>query len=187
MGRNSSGEPAPVIVFDAGIGVVPLEPNAREANVDRVARLAASFKGVRTRFMIPRPVLRHALALAEAGRLADPGEPDGFVRFQIMPVDTPAGIAFAEVTRDVLDTLDQTGGLPDPGAAEASDRQIVALARPDGVEFVFCDEADVRSLARRIRRDVIGLAGIPLPPDDPRYGLFDIYNAAPWLSAPLLA
>jgi hypothetical protein len=176
-----------MIVFDAGIGVVPLDPNAPQSAGDRVARLAAGFAGVRTPVMIPRPVLRHALALAEVGRLADPAEPDGFVRFQIMPVDTPAGIAFAEVTRDVLDTLDQAGGRPGPGAAEASDRQIVALARPDGVEFIFCDEADVRSLASRIRRDVIGLAGIPLPPDDPGYGLFDIYTAAPWLSAPLLA
>jgi hypothetical protein len=176
-----------MIVFAAGIGVVPLDPNAPRSAGDRVARLAAGFAGMRAPIMIPRPVLRHVLALAEAGRLTEPGDPEGFVRFQIMPVDTPAGIAFAEATRDVLDTLDQTGGMPAPRAGEESDRQIVALARPDGVEFVVCDEADVRSLASRIRRDVIGLAGIPLPPDDPGYGLFDIYTAAPWLSVPLLA
>ena len=176
-----------MIVFDAGIRVVPLDPNAPRSVEDRVMRLAASFRGVRTRVMIPRPVLREALLqTGEAGAPAPP-EPAGFVRFDMMPFDTPAGLAFAEVTRDVLETLDPTGDQLAPRGGAAFARQIVALAGPEGVAFAFCEEADIESHARRLRRDVIGLAGIPLPPDDPKFGLFDIYTAAPWLSVPLLA
>lgn len=67
-----------MIMLDAGIGVVSLDPNAPGSarpgthGKERLARLAAMFVGVRTRIMIPRPVLTEALVqTAEAGP-ADP-------------------------------------------------------------------------------------------------------------------
>jgi hypothetical protein len=45
------------------------------------------------------------------------------------------------------------------------DRQIVAVAKVCGATTIYSDDKDVRTLAKTVKIEVIGLADLPLPPD----------------------
>ena len=45
------------------------------------------------------------------------------------------------------------------------DRQIVAVAKVCGATTIYSDDKDVRTLAKTVKIDVIGLADLPLPPE----------------------
>ena len=45
------------------------------------------------------------------------------------------------------------------------DRQIVAVAKVCGATTIYSDDKDVRTLAKTVKIEVIGVADLPLPPE----------------------
>jgi hypothetical protein len=46
------------------------------------------------------------------------------------------------------------------------DRQIIAIARVAGATTIYSDDGDIRALAKETKIKVIGIADLPLPPED---------------------
>jgi hypothetical protein len=51
------------------------------------------------------------------------------------------------------------------------DRQIVAIARTEGAQVIYSDDADLRRFARAAGIDVVGIADLPLPPESAQHGM----------------
>jgi hypothetical protein len=63
------------------------------------------------------------------------------------------------------------------------DRQIVAVAKVCGATTIYSDDKDVRTLAKTVKIEVIGLADLPLPPEKAQMDL-ELTGAAESSAAP---
>jgi hypothetical protein len=82
--------------------------------------------------------------------------------------DALAAIEAALMTRTALDADDKRGGLAATWAKVKFDRQIVAIAKVARATAINSDDANVRALAAGEEISVIGLADLPLPPQNPQ-------------------
>ncbi len=53
------------------------------------------------------------------------------------------------------------------------DQQIVAIAKVEGVKTIYTDDPDVKRFAKRVNIESLGLADLPLSPEDKQARLFD--------------
>jgi hypothetical protein len=88
--------------------------------------------------------------------------------FRIMPFDSLAAIEAAAMTRTAIDAGDKRGGSEATWAKVKFDRQIVAIAKITQATAIYSDDADVRAIAAAEGIPVIGLAELPLPPQNPQ-------------------
>ena len=95
----------------------------------------------------------------------------GSARFKIVPFDTRAAVELAALTREALATGDKRSGSTAPWAKVKFDRQIVAIARTEGAELIYSDDEDLRRCALNVGIVVLGIAELPLPPDEPQRSL----------------
>jgi hypothetical protein len=70
------------------------------------------------------------------------------------------------MTRAAIDTGDKRGGSAAAWAKVKFDRQIVAIAKVARATAIYSDDADVRVLAATENIAVIGLAELPLAPEE---------------------
>ena len=96
--------------------------------------------------------------------------------FRIAAFDQKAAIEAALAHRDAL----KRGGFridtkrPDATKTKIKfDRQIVAIAKAEGAEAVYSDDADVIGYAEKSKLKAYRTADLDLPPEDPQPGLFD--------------
>ena len=173
-----------MVVFDASILVLLFDPDARPPTdpetgqpvsrcKDRLEYLIATFEREQTKVIIPTPVLSEALVRAGEAGPAYLEELNRSARFKIAPFDTRAAIELAQLTREALDSGDKKDGADAPWAKVKFDRQIVAIARTEGAEIIYSDDADIGRFCKRLGIEVIGIGELPLPPQDPQGGLFE--------------
>ena len=176
-----------MVVFDASILVLLFDPDARPPTdpetgqpvsrcKERLEYLIATFEREQTKVIIPTPVLSEALVRAGEAGPAYLEELGRSARFKILPFDTRAAVELAQLTREALDRGDKKEGTDAPWSKVKFDRQIVAIARTEGAEVIYSDDTDIRRFGKRLGIEVIGIAELPLPPEDPQPGLFDTHS-----------
>jgi predicted nucleic acid-binding protein len=166
-----------MVVFDASILILLFDPDARPPAdretgqpiarcKERLEHLIAGFERAQTKVIIPTPVLSEVLIRAGEAGPAYLDELSGSAHFKIVPFDTRAAVELAELTREALDAGDKRNGSAAPWAKVKFDRQIVAIARTEHAEVIYSDDDDIRRYAPRLGITVLGIAELPLPPDD---------------------
>lgn len=164
-------------VIDASILMLFLRPDvpvpaAIDRPLERVEYLVKRLEKAREKIIIPSPALAEVLVRASATLSLELVEKiNGYNVFRIEPFDTRAAIEVAAMTRDALDG----GGRKNTSAATYAklkyDRQIVAIAKVMQATTIYSDDRHIRTLGKRAKIDVVGLADLPLPPADPQMDL----------------
>jgi hypothetical protein len=165
-----------MVVFDATMLLLLLRPNsgrpldasgASIANVqERIAHLVQSLEKTKTQIIIPTPALSEVLVRAGSAGPRIVEALNRSVVFRIVPFDSLAAVEAALMTRAAIDAGDKRGGAAAAWAKVKFDRQIVAIAKVARATVIYSDDADVRVLAATENIAVIGLAELPLPPEE---------------------
>jgi len=146
---------------------------------ERIEYLVQQLSKAKTQIIIPTPALSEALV--RAGAAASQQIVDHLQRysvFRIEPFDTRAAIEVAAMTRTALDSGKKRGPSSSTWAKVKYDRQIVAIAKVAGATTIYSDDGDVATLAKAAKINVVGLADLPLPPEDAQLKM-ELAGAAP--------
>lgn len=133
---------------------------------ERVAHLVKTLEAIKSRIVIPTPVLSELLVRAtpeETQRILD--EINGVAIFRVEPFETRAAIELAVMTRAALASGDKKDGSTQPWAKVKFDRQIVAIARVVRASTIYTDDENLTATARAVGIPAIGLADLVLPPE----------------------
>src|SRR5579862_6460471 len=153
----------PDIPIPAGPGRTPIE-KAKE----RIDHLVKELERDKTKIIFPTPALSEILVRAGAeasGKIIE--HLQKFSVFRIEPFDTRSAIEVAAMTRELLDSRQRKRGTSNSTWTKIKfDRQIVAIAKVHNVTTIYSDDNDIRQIASRAKIKVIGLADLPLPPED---------------------
>jgi predicted nucleic acid-binding protein len=139
---------------------------------ERVGLLVDQLQKAKSKIIIPAPALSEVLV--RAGTAASQQIIEGinrFAAFRIEPFDVRAAIEVATMTRDALSGKGKKGGSAATWAKIKYDRQIVAIAKVCGAGVIYSDDSDIRSIAKAAGIKVVGLAELPMPPEDPQQNL----------------
>ena len=150
---------------------VPAPPDPKtnqpiERVKERIDYLVAQLEKNKEKIIIPTPVLSEILVrVGKAGpeyleRLSTSAP------FRIVPFDTRAAVEVAAMTKRAMDRGDKRDGSDDVWAKIKHDRQIVAIAKIEGVTTIYSDDKHVRTLAVEAKIAVVSIAELPLPPED---------------------
>jgi predicted nucleic acid-binding protein len=168
-----------MVVFDASVLLLLLDPDAKPPNDPatgqpvehakaRIEYLIATLEPQRTKVIIPTPVLSEVLVRAGDAAPAYLEELNRSARFRIASFDIRAAVELAALTREALEGGDKREGATAPWQKVKVDRQIVAIARTEEAATIYSDDDDVQRFAKRAGIEVIGIAQLPLPPENPQ-------------------
>jgi hypothetical protein len=170
-----------MVVFDATMLLLFLRPNSGQpldsagspiAQVQqRIAHLLQRLERSRTRIAIPTPALSEVLVRAGPAAPQIVETLNRSAVFKIVPFDSLAAIEAAIMTRAAIDAGDKRGGSDATWAKVKFDRQIVATAKVIRATTIYSDDADVRTMGTAQDITVIGVAELPLPPENPQIEL----------------
>ncbi len=153
----------------------PIDPTTGQPVTNargRFAFLEAEAQRQSETIVIPSPALAEVLVtLGEAG----PAMLDRITRsarFKIAEFDTRAAVEVAAMTRDAIRTGDKKDGSSSPWQKVKIDRQIIAIARVQGVQRIYSDDGGVAAFAERVGIPVVKTWTMPLPPQDSQTNLF---------------
>ena len=97
--------------------------------------------------------------------------------FRIVSFDQRAAIEAAAAHRDAIGRGDKREGTNAAWAKVKFDRQIVAIAKIEGATSIYSDDEDIQKLGKKSGIAVIGIADLPLPPEDAQHNLnLDVPN-----------
>lgn len=155
---------------------VPSDPNGVPIDrpKERIDYLVQQLDRAKTKIIIPTPALSEALVTA--GAAATQQIIDHLQRysvFSIEPFDTRAAIEVAAMSREAVRSGNKRGGSGATWAKVKYDRQIVAIAKVNGVMTIYSDDRDIAALRKRAKIQVIGLAELPLPPQKAQLDLLE--------------
>ncbi len=168
-----------MVVFDAGILLLlfspdvapPRNPDTQEP-VERVREridyLVAQLEASRTKIVVPTPALSEILVRAGSAGADYVERIEGSASFRIANFDTRAAVEVALMTKSAIDRADKWDGGEGSWAKLKYDRQIVAIAKTEGVTTIYSDDKNIRNFGARLGLTVICAAELPLPPEDPQ-------------------
>ncbi len=123
--------------------------------------------------VIPSPALAEVLVgLGDGG----PSVLDWIMRssrFKIAEFDMRAAVEVAAMTRDAVRAGDKKDGSSSPWQKVKIDRQIIAIARVQGVQRIYSDDSGIVAFAEKVGISVVQTWTMPLPPEDPQHSLFE--------------
>ena len=141
----------------------PLDPatNAPMTRAqDRMAHLVEQLRESDARILIPAPVLAEFLTFAGSEYLA--------------VIDQRAAVEAAAVQKKAnASAKGKKSGLGGNWQKIKVDRQIVAIAKVRNAERIYTTDADVAALAKESGIVAVGLADLPLPPEEESQLPFD--------------
>ncbi|HEV2800981.1 MAG TPA: hypothetical protein VGW12_10815 [Pyrinomonadaceae bacterium] len=150
----------------------PLDPSTKSPldHVDeRIALLIETWDKDRETIIIPTPVLSEFLILAGNDGPKYLAEIDKKNSFHIEGFDTRAAIELATVESAMRSTrgknADKREGVQGTWAKIKFDRQIVAIAKVNGVTRIYSDDEGVEKFAKRCGIDVVRTWELPVPPE----------------------
>lgn len=174
-----------MVVFDTSVLLLALDPSTKppldpETNGpllragERIEHLIDTLSTDKQTIIIPTPVLSEILIYAN---LAGPKWLQYFNTtsvFRVVPFDQKAAIEAALSIRSSL----ERGGLridaSDPGVTRGKvkfDRQIVAIAKAEGADMIYSDDADIIKYAKDAKIRTTQTINLDLPPEDPQQNL----------------
>ena len=168
-----------MVVFDATIllallhpdGYSPRNPDTNEpvdAFRDRIDYLIDCLEKSREKIIIPTPVLSEVLVRAESAGPQYLEKISSASVFRLAPFDERGAVEVAAMTREALRRGDKRNGSVGSWAKVKYDRQIVAIAKVEGVKTIYSDDKGVFNLGKKNGLTVIRIADLPIPPVDPQ-------------------
>ena len=172
-----------MVAFDAtmlsllfsGQAKAPLNPKTKqpvEHMQDRVQHLVNSLESAGERIVVPTPALSEFLSFAGPSGPSYLSELNSSSVFKVASFDQRAAIEAAAAYQMALQSGGKRGGSQSPWQKIKVDRQIVAIAKVEGVHTIYSDDSDVETFAARESIQVIGIGELPLPPEDFQGRLF---------------
>ena len=167
-----------IAVFDASVLIFLFEKDAagplEKATglpvtrcYDRVNQLVATLTRDRSKIVIPTPALGEILVKAGAAgpewlRIISENR-----NIRVASFDVRAAVEFAAMQRERKDAAIKG---TEPKVKAKFDDQIIAIARVAGADVIYSSD-DGLARAAAPRTQVVGLAALPLPPEDPQLTL----------------
>ena len=155
-----------VYVFNEKAGAPP-DPNTGQPVTrcaDRIRFLLQTIERERGKIVIPTPALAEVLVRAEKAAPEYLAEFDRNRYFKLASFDKRAMIEFVAMERERLGNAKGSAKTARPKAK--FDQQIVAIAKVENATTIYSDDGDVKTLATRHEIEVVGIAQLPLPPED---------------------
>ena len=157
------------VVFDSVMLSLFLNPSAKPPKpIDRVqARidfLIHGLAGSNGKILIPAPVLSEFLVMPDA-HLYLP-ELENTDVFEVVPFDKLAAIEAAAQTNKAINEGDKKASAEGTWQKVKVDRQVVAIAKVHQADSIYSDDADIEKLGKAVNIQVIGIEGLPLPPEE---------------------
>lgn len=167
-----------MIVFDTTTIILFIDPKAKpptDPNTDRpverckerIEHLIDTLSKLKTRILIPTPVLSEFLVRAGDEKAKYLSEFVGSKNFLVGDFDSVAAIELAYL-EDVDLKSNRKLDVLTSKAKVKFDRQIVAIAKINRAETIYTDDGDLGKLAKNNGIDVILTRDIPLPPINPQ-------------------
>jgi predicted nucleic acid-binding protein len=166
-----------MVVIDATMLMLLFRPNVPARVVDstgkpiehvheRINYLVKTLEGIKSRIVIPTPVLSEILVRATAEETQRILEEINRVEvFRVEPFETRAAIEVAVMTRTALAGGNKRGISEAPWAKVKFDRQIVAIARVMQASAIYTDDEDLAGTAEVVHIPTFGIADLALPPE----------------------
>ena len=163
-----------IVAFDASVLVyffdeqakAPIDPATHQPVVDckpRIDYLIASLQREKAKIIIPTPSLGEVLVKAQGAAPIWLQLLHKSRHFRIVAFDERAAVEYAATQENR-----KAAGEKSPSSTRAKakfDDQIVAIASVEGATVIYSDDPDIKKLAGT-RCKVIGIADLPLPPQD---------------------
>ena len=161
------------VVFDASFLIMLLDPKVKgEGDIDaRLDFLVRTLDKAKTKIIIPTPALSELLIGASDNAPQYLEIINRSSRFKIAPFGTRAAVEAAAAHREAL----RAGDKKESSASWTKvkfDRQIVAIAKVEGAETIYSNDADIKRFSVRDNLQVVRLDQLPLPPEKPQGDLF---------------
>jgi hypothetical protein len=162
------------VAFDASVLVYLLTPGANppvdpatglpvDRCADRVQYLIDTLEKSGQRIIIPTPALAEVLVHAQQAAAGFIGTLRANKHFRVVAFDERAAVEYA--TSQVGRPPIANHGQPGARAKAKFDDQIVAIAAIEGATVIYSDDTDLVDLVNP-GVQVIGVADLPLPPED---------------------
>ena len=165
-----------MIVVDANFLVLFLDPDGAMPHIargkDRIQHYIAELSRDRTEIIVPAPVIAEIVAgridrIEDIVTILTRGR-----TFIVQPFDTIVAIQTGELIRQVQDSIPAENRSPGWKVAMKYDAMIAATARVRRAKAVCTDDAGIARYLRGSNIDVVQIADLPLPPEDPQGKLF---------------
>jgi predicted nucleic acid-binding protein len=159
-----------MIAFDASFVILALDPKAasREGTPhleERISLLLEENAKARSKVVIPTPALSEFLAKADIAIL---DQIHDSAAFRIAPFDERAAIEAAELTKRSVKESDKRDPVVNATWAKIKfDRQIVAIAKVEGVDAIYSTDPDIAKHAKQLGLRCLGIADLPHPNPQP--------------------
>ncbi len=169
-----------MVVFDATILLAFLQsdcppPRHPDTNKpigrfrERIDFLIKRLDKDKEKIIIPTPALSEILVRAGSAGPEYLDRINTTSVFRPAPFDERGAVEVAEMTRKALaNEGGKRDGLDGTYAKIKYDRQIVAIAKVEGVRTVYSDDRNIYKFAGRNGITVIRIADLPLPPEEPQ-------------------
>ncbi len=147
-----------MVLFDATVLSLLLHPGAKppqdskgdpiERAPERVDHLVRTLEEKRTKIIVPTPALSELLVLAGPDGAKYLAEINKRSCFKVSDFDQRAAVEAAIQIRNAMKEGDKRAGIVATWAKVKFDRQIVAIARVEGVETIYSDDGDVERVRK---------------------------------------
>lgn len=160
------------VVFDATILLALLQPDSLpprhpdtnepvDSVRERIDYLIRRLEEEGAKIVIPTPALSEVLVRADGAVPRYLQEISSASVFRSAPFDERCAVELAAMTRSAIDSGDKKGGQDTTWAKVKFDRQIVAIAKVEGVSTLYSDDKGIETLAADNELTVIKLPNFP--------------------------
>lgn len=147
---------------------VYLDPNAKSSvsrAADRVTKLIHDIEIRKDVIVIPTPVLSEVLTVSDPDKIQSIlNRLDRVACFRFADFGRRAAVENAMIERMSKTKQKKTKSLLGNRQKLKIDRQIVAIAKVEGVTLIYSDDQDIQKLGPKFGVDVKGLADVDTPP-----------------------
>jgi|SRR5271169_1285664 len=133
---------------------------------DRIENLIQLLSEKKTKIIIPTPVLSEILVLSGKSGPDYLSAINDRACFEIKSFDQKAAIEAATQIREAMSGGDKKAAAVGTWAKVKFDRQIVAIAKVEGVQTIYSDDQDVEAYAKAVGIKVITVEQLALPPPE---------------------
>lgn len=153
------------LLFHSG-AKAPTDANGRPISRarDRIEHLVETLEKSKTKIIIPTPALAELLVLAGSSGPKYIEEIEDKAFFKVSDFDKRAAIEVSLQIRDAMTSGGKRAGSTSTWAKIKFDRQIVAIAKVEGVTTIYSDDGDLTNYEKAQGLDVKGINDLPLPP-----------------------
>lgn len=158
-----------MVVFDSSFLIPLFDPKANEPEPGARRKLNYLFdelEKAKARIVVPTPVLSEYLVRAGDAGAKYHAAMNKRAVFRVASFDTRAAVETAEMIREALDDGDKKSGLTTGWHQIKFDRQIIAIARVEGVSRIYSNDPDFKKLVGPNGPQVVAFSDLPNPPEE---------------------